>query len=372
MNILIIGDFSSLAINLKAGFKELGHRVVNVRTTDSFKNYTGEEDDIIYKTNRRLSFCGFKLPKTHLFTAIKDNKIIMENFSNTCDFFDLIIIINEVFVSASKYYAGVPISYILNQKSKGSRIVMYSCGGDTALRMFGKLLKYDHYAFPDGREYPSHNDIIKFNEIVKCSDFICPISYSYYATIKKYCDQYSILKPIHCISVPIVIGDYKFNSCIGRKIRIFHGKSRPDKGSMFIEEALMRIQQEYSDQVEIMVFQPMEYSKYIKQFDSIDILIDQTNGYGIGMNAALGLMKGLVVLGGNEPEDIECMKRESPVINITPDSNQIYMVLKDLIKDPLMVDSIKKESRKFAEANLAASVIANQMVDIINGCEYEG
>lgn len=372
MNILIIGDFSSLAINLKAGFRELGHRVVNVRTKDSFKNYLGGEDDIIYQSNRRLSLFGLKLPKTHLFTAIKDNKVLRERLNKSCVFFDLIIIVNEVFVSTSDFYAGVSIDYILNQKSKGSRIVMYSCGGDTALRMYGKTLKYYYFAFPEGREHPSRYDIKKFNEIIKCSDLICPISYSYYATIKKYCEQYSIVKPIYCLSVPIVIGDYNFNSCVGRKIRIFHGKSRPDKGSMFIEEAFKKIQQEFSNLVEIMVFQPMEYSKYIKQFDSIDILVDQTNGYGIGMNAALGLMKGLVVLGGNEPEDNECMKRESPVINITPDSNQIYMVLKELIKDPLKVDSIKKESRKFAEDNLAASVVVNQIVDIINSSEYEG
>lgn len=365
MNILILGDFSSLAICLKAGFKELGHRVVNVRTADGFKNFHGGDDDIIYTTNRRLSFGGFKLPKSHLFTAIRDNKLLRESVKNSCEFFDLIIIINEVFVSTSIFYAGVPIDYILNQKKRGSKVVLYSCGGDTALRMFEKMLKYNHIAFPEGRESPSCKAKIKFSKIVKLSDFICTISYSYYATIKKYCEQYSIVKPIHCISVPIVISDYKFNSCIGRKIRIFHGKSRPDKGSVFIEEALSKILQEFPDKVDVMVFQPMEYSKYIQQFDNIDILIDQTNGYGVGMNAALGLMKGLVVLGGNEPENVECMGRISPILNIIPDSSQIYSVIKDLVLNPTKIDNIKKLSRRFAEENLKASVVANKILSVL-------
>lgn len=365
MNILILGDFSSLAINLKAGFKELGHRVVNVRTADGFKNFHGGDDDIIYTTNRRLSFWGFKLPKSHLFTAIRDNKLLRKSVKNSCEFFDLIIIINEVFVSTSIFYTGVSIDYILNQKKRGSKVVMYSCGGDTALRMFGKMLKYNHIAFPKGRKSPSRNAKIKFNEIVKFSDFICTISYSYFATIKKYCEQYSIVKPIHCISVPVIIDSYKFNSCIGRKIKIFHGRSRPDKGSVFIEEALRRIQQEFSDKVDVMVFQPMEYSKYIQQFDGIDILIDQTNGYGVGMNAALGLMKGLVVLGGNEPEDVECMGRISPVLNLTPDSSQIYSIIKNLVLNPSKIDAIKKLSRRFAEENLKASIVASKVLSAL-------
>lgn len=366
MNILILGDFSSLAINLKAGFKELGHRVVNVRTTDGFKNYVGGEDDIIYTTNRRLTLFGVRLPKTHLLTAISDNRQLRKEVCSICEFFNLIIIINEVFVSTSIFYAGISIDYILGQKACGAKIVMCSCGGNTALRMFGKMLKYNHIAFPEGRKYPSGNDIKKFNKILDCADIVCPISYSYWATIKKYCERYGFDKKIECLSVPIVLDEYEFNSCYGRKVVIFHGKSRPDKGSYYIEEALKRIQDDFSELVEILVFKPMEYAKYVKQFDRIDILIDQTNGYGIGMNAALGLMKGLVVLGGNEPEDNECMGRISPVINITPDSNQIYNVLSDLLLNKQLIDTIKKESRSFAVNYLSATVVARNLLDYLN------
>lgn len=365
MNILIIGDFSSLAINLKAGFKDLGHRVVNVRTTDGFKNYVGGEDDIIYTTNRRLTLFGIKLPKTHLLTAIPDNRKLRNKVLDSCARFDLIIIINEVFVTSSLFYAGISIDYILGQKKHGAKVVMYSCGGDTALRMFGKMLKYDSIAFPKGRDYPDSHEITKFNKILDSADLICSISYSYYATINKYCEKFGIKKRIECVPVPIVIEDYKFNSCIGRKVVIFHGKSRPDKGSCFIENALKRIQNDYIELVDVLVHKPMEYSAYIRQFDGIDILIDQTNGYGIGMNAALGLMKGVVVLGGNEPEDRACMRRISPVINIIPDSNQIYNVISNLLLNRQLIDALKQESRSFAINYLSATVVAQTLLDYL-------
>ena len=47
----------------------------------------------------------------------------------------------------------------------------------------------------------------------------------------------------------------------------------------------------------------MPYDKYVKLFTEMDILLDQTNSYGMGMNAELGLMKGKVVFTGNEPEN---------------------------------------------------------------------
>lgn len=365
MNILIIGDFSSLAINLKAGFKELGHRVVNVRTTDSFKNYTGGDDDIIYITNRRLGFGSIRIPKTHLLTAIFDNYKLRRKLQSCSVSFDLIIIVNEVFVSNSVFYAGISIDYIKKQQELGAKVLLMSCGGDTAYRLYGNLLKYNNVAFPEGRKVLGKSFVDNFNALIEIADAICPISYSYYATIKNYCNERRYNKKICCLSVPIVIGDYNFRSCLGRKIVLFHGKSRADKGSSFIQEACNNILKDFSDYVEILVSEPMSYIKYLEMFDKIDILIDQTNGYGIGMNAALGLMKGLVVLGGNEPEDSNCMNRESPVLNIIPDSNQIYGIIKDLILNPTKIDVIKKESRQFAEENLAAPVVAKKVLSIL-------
>lgn len=365
MNVLIIGDFSSLAINLKNGLNSLGHHVVNIRTTEGFKNFKAENDDIIFITNRRLKLFGKPLPKTHLLTAIVDNYRLNKKIVGCRRDFDVIIVVNEVFVSDSVFYAGVSLNYIRKQILNGAKMVLLSCGGDTAYKMYGGLLKYDRYAFPTGRELPNHRAIKKFNKLVQCSSYISVISYSYYATIKQYCKEYGFDKPISCIPVPIVIENYVFNSCVGRKIVIFHGKSRPDKGSLYIEEACRRILNDFGELAEVKLATPMAYNQYIKMFDNIDILIDQTNGYGIGMNAAIGLMKGLVVLGGNEPEDLECMGHKSPVINIIPDSNQIYNVLKNLILDSRQIDSVKKESRKFAEEYLSATIVANKMLDTL-------
>ena len=47
MKILIIGEFSGLAKNLKIGLNYLGNQVSIVSTGDGFKNIEIEKDDIL-------------------------------------------------------------------------------------------------------------------------------------------------------------------------------------------------------------------------------------------------------------------------------------------------------------------------------------
>ena len=81
------------------------------------------------------------------------------------------------------------------------------------------------------------------------------------------------------------------------------------------------------------------------QYDYDDILLDQNTSYCLGMNAEIGLMKGKVVLGGNEPEEQLELGYCSPVINVIPNTAQIVGELEKLINNPEKIDAIKLESR---------------------------
>lgn len=103
----------------------------------------------------------------------------------------------------------------------------------------------------------------------------------------------------------------------------------------------------------------MPYDKYIEVFNRMDILLDQTNGYGTGINANLGLMNGKVVFSGNEPEEENLRGYPSPVINAIPNSDDIYEKLKQLIIHPTEIDRIKNESREYALKYLDSKKIAS-------------
>ena len=160
----------------------------------------------------------------------------------------------------------------------------------------------------------------------------------------------------------------EISSCVGRRIVIFHGIIREDfKGTKYFLEALERIKQEYPDKVEIIVDGKMPYDEYVTVLKKMDILLDQTNSYGMGINAELGMMMGKVVFTGNEPENEDDMQLgKSPAINAIPNSSYIYMKLKELVDNPEEIERIKKESRAFALTHLASPVVAGRYIQLID------
>lgn len=367
LGILIIGEFSGLAKNLKNGFFELGHKVIIVSSGDGFKKIETDYDDIKY-SNKRLKLFGKYIPKSRLLFAPIENRKIQRKLNLISMPIDILIVINYSFITNSIFKVGVNIKYINKLVFSSSKLIVSCCGGDPANRKYYSELKYWKEKFPNGIIQPTKNQIKIFNKLILLSNIIIPISYTYYYSISKYSSNNNLkLNISNIIPVPIKIGEFIYSSCSKRKIVIFHGVIREqDKGTMYFISALNKIKKEFKDEVEIIIEGKIPYNDYIKLLDRIDILLDQTNGYGISMNAALGLMKGKVVLGGNEEENEEKMGLgKVPIINVIPDSDYIYNVLKDLILYPEKIDRIKLESRKFAVENLNAKVVAKRYLVLL-------
>ena len=151
------------------------------------------------------------------------------------------------------------------------------------------------------------------------------------------------------------------------RILIFHGINRPiRKGTPYIKDALLRIKDKYADIVDVVIDGKMPYEKYCRLMNDVDILVDQTNSFGTGINAEMGLMKGKVVLGGNSKEEILLRGYDSPIINIEPDSNMIFNILEKLILDKDKIADLKVKSRNYALAHLRADIIAKQYIETVN------
>lgn len=366
MNILIVGEFSGFAKHLKNGFKKLGHQVTIVMAPDSFKKFHGDSDDILYGYN--LSIFGHSIKGTaRLLNPIRAFFIRLKldnRYRKKCP--DLIIVINYRFITTSRLESGTPLAFLEKQQERGSKLIMTCCGADPAFNYsYPELLKRWGY---DMKTRGIHDD--RFSWLLHHANTIIPIAIIYYDSILNYAklEKFDIKKIHHSIPLPITID----NGCVfhpieERKILIFHGIVRPaDKGTSFITKAMDKLQKEMPEKVKCVCCGGLPYDEYIKIFDKVDILVDQAYGRGFGMNALIGAMKGKCVLVSNPKENMYNMGiKENPFIEIGPNSDQIYLKLKELVQNPMRIEEIKRKSRQFVENFCECSIVVEKYMNSV-------
>lgn len=363
MNILILGEYSGFAKHLKIGFKKLGHNVTVVMKPDSFKKFKGDEDDVLYGYN--LSFRGKPIRGSALlltpFRALSLRQKLEKRYKTLTP--DLIIVINYEFISTSLFFVGPTLRFLERLVNRGAKLIMSVCGLDPAY----------YHLYPDYYKIAgvkAMGDDDRYSYLITHADAIIPTGYSYYSAISKYSNDKGFGKAQikNAIPLPIKIEDnYNYLTCEGRKIVIFHGIIRPEaKGTPFIKAAMERLQEEMPDKVECVCRGNMPYDEYVKLFDGLDILIDQTYGNAWGMNAEIGASKAKCVLTGCGCEnEINMGIQRIPFVQIGPDSDQIYQTLRDLVLSPYRIDEIKVASRKFAEEYCECSLIAKKYIEAV-------
>ena len=121
MKILIVGEFSAFSKHLKNGFLELGHIVTILTQGDYFKKLTGEYDDILYCKPEDFSFFGKKIYRSHVLFAEKENIRIIHEIKKKSEKWDVIVVVNPIFVSNSIFETGLKLSFL--HLPKRSRIL---------------------------------------------------------------------------------------------------------------------------------------------------------------------------------------------------------------------------------------------------------
>ena len=362
MKVLIVGEFSAFAKHLKNGFKELGHSVTIVQSGDGFKKISCDDDDIKY-TFRSLNLFGRKIPFSHrLFYFFENNKISSRIKQLNDGVFDIIVVVNYLFLSRNKIRdIGVSLKYLQQQKAKGAKIIMSCCGGDPATRSYLPKMYKQMGIMLRKKDYKDS----RFDKLINLSNVIIPISIDYFNAITKYCSSNNKINISNVIPLPITIDkEIQIIEPFHRKIVVFHGIIRPkEKGTFYFQEAMDRLERDFPNRVICISKGGMPYDEYVKLFNEVDILCDQVYGHGMGVNAAIGLMNGKVVLGGNSIESEKNMGiYNCPIINVEPDANQIYEILRDLILSPEKIVEIKMRSRNYAIKYLDSKIIAQRYI----------
>jgi hypothetical protein len=79
---------------------------------------------------------------------------------------------------------------------------------------------------------------------------------------------------------------------------------------------------------------------------SSDVLLDQLYSYTPAMNALLAMSKGIVVVGGGEPENYDIIGETElrPIINVQPSYDSVYRELEQLVLHPERLPQLKQQS----------------------------
>ncbi len=148
-------------------------------------------------------------------------------------------------------------------------------------------------------------------------------------------------------------------------IRLFIGISRGRsayKGTDIMLRAAEAIAAKHPGQLEIVKAEGLPFNEYQRLMDSSDAIMDQLYSYTPAMNALLAMSKGIVVIGGGEPESYDILGEQQlrPIINVEPTYESVCHELEQLVEHPECLPDLKRQSRAYVDRHHDYLKVANQ------------
>ncbi|MBA87545.1 MAG: glycosyltransferase [Euryarchaeota archaeon] len=353
MRILLFGDFSGIHKNLQEGLQELGYQSTLVSSGDGYKNLPS---DISFSYDASKVF-------GHIYGRLKPF-VFLPIFKG----YDIVQLISPYYLRY-KYFPASFYYYLLRKFNK--KFFTAAAGMDPYFWRYGRLkmkygpfddfLKYDlnqkfcKFQLPD--EFIFNEKIVSFSNGIIADCYEYGLSYEGHPNYKGY------------IPLPVNISKIKYQDNVpGKKLKIFHGLTRYGyKGTRHVEKAFEILSAKYPNQLDLKIDGRMPQNEYLKLVRDSNIVIDQTNSYGLGINGVSALAMGKIVLGGSEPEDLKAIGVEnSPVINIIPNHKSIVNAIESLLIRKKEIQRIGYESRKYTEKVHSHLIVAKKYLSIWN------
>lgn len=370
MKIIIIGEYSSFSKNLSEGFRQLGHKCFVFSWGDGFKEINqNKENSYIVNLGYLSKSAGFwnivRFELKSIIASLRLKRYVYDMSKK--EKWDTALIINPGFIKRKKAFwqAKFTKNMIESLLRDHSQIYMSACGNDIPLYDYWKDHPWKNRQLVEVGMNRCYTDKEKkhFSYCMSFVNKVIPVGYIY-AEAWRNSDYTKNCIVLPTIPLPVVTSNYQVKNDLKEKIVIFHGIIRPEeKGTPIIVEAMNRVQEKYPNEVECAARGGMPLNEYLLLLGRTNILIDQTYSDSVGMNGLYALAMGKVVLGGNTIEaQREYGGAESPVVNISPDSEQIFKELEKLVLNRERIAELSLKSRRYVEEVHDAKVIAKQYI----------
>lgn len=357
MKILLVGEFSGLHNNLKEGLIALGHEVVLASTGDGWKKYPSDINWLPTRFKGRLGYLEYLYKQYKLSKNLKNFDVVqfISNYQiferrfglkNIC-YNNLIKKNKKSFFLAAGADPVIWQSWLETKNPKLSNLIRQTNKYDLDASLVEYLL--------------SPEEKVKTLKLVKKSNGIIPIMYEYaepYRGFSNLCPTIPI--PINCDKIEFI------ENTVQTKLIIFHGLNRKGaKGTAYVEKAFDILRKKYPNDLELIIAGNMPYNEYMEFIKKVNVIVDQTNSYSVGINGLVALAQGKTILGGAEKCALEELSYEScPVINITPNAQDIVAKIEELLECRNQFLELGKQSRSFVEKYHSHITIAKKYLEV--------
>ena len=350
MKVLLVNECSNVHTLLAKGLKELGHSVTTISGGNGWRNFP-RDISVVRRSPSHIDGLRYILQVYSWLPRLRGYDVVQ---INNPIFFDLraerlFHIYDRLRRQNGKMVlAAYGTDHFWVKQCMEARPLRYSDHN------FGSQVRTDPDALVDQREWLGNAKERLNRYIADNCDAIVPCLYEYWA-----CYHPLFPQKTHFIPLPIetATGESEQPSVTSRhkeqsKVRVFIGIDRDRstyKGTDIMLRAAEEVMQRYPDRMELRKVVSLPYAEYERAMCECDVVMDQLYSYTPAMNALLAMSKGMVVIGGGEPENYDIIgERElRPIINVEPTYESVRHELEQLVLHPERLPELKRQGIEY-------------------------
>ena len=110
--------------------------------------------------------------------------------------------------------------------------------------------------------------------------------------------------------------------------------------------AAKAVKAEYPELLELRIAEGIPFDEYVKLMEGSDAILDQLYSYTPSMNPLEAMSRGIICIGGGEPENYEILNETQlrPIINVQPTYESCYEQIKLLALHTERIPQLQQES----------------------------
>lgn len=359
MKILLLGEYSNVHWTLGKGLRQLGHQVTVVSNGDFWKDYPRDID-----VSRPPGRWGGALLMARLHALLPRLRG-----------YDIVQLINPLFfeVKAERIFH----FYRVLRQHNGA-LVLGAFGMDhywVSVNTYEKPLRYsdfnlgdavrtDECALKEQREWlGTAKEGLNRLIAIDCDAIVTGL-YEYHATYSPRFPGKTRFIPFP-IDLPPAPLQPAAGPAVPGPLRIFVGISRGRsayKGTDIMLRAARAVEAKYPGRLELRVANGVPFEEYQHLMDGSDAILDQLYSYTPSMNSLLAMSKGIICIGGGEPENYDILGETKlrPVVNVLPTYESVFAEIERLVLHPELVPVLKQQSIAYVRRHHDYTKVARQ------------
>ena len=358
MKILLLGEYSNVHATLAEGLRVLGHQVTVASNGDFWKDYPRDID--LARKEGKLGGIALMAKVYALLPQWRD--------------YDVVQLINPMFLELKAERIAPIYDYLRRHNRKMVLCAMgmdwywvNECTHRKPLRYsdfnIGQQVRTDEPATREQKDWLGTPKGRLNQHIAKDCDQIVTGLYEYDVCYRPHFPEktHYIPLPIRPLSTPPTIKEVEPEKPLNIFIGISKGRSAY-KGTDIMLRAAEDVQAKHPDRMRIVKAEGVPFSEYQRLMDGSDAILDQLYSYTPSMNPLLAMSKGIVCIGGGEPENYEILGEQTlrPIVNVQPNYDSVYHELEQLVLHPERLPELKRQSIEYIQRHHDYLKVAKQ------------